>query len=505
MSHEPIERADGELALSVAVTAPTWVSPPVHVDFNLTNACNLACTHCHASSGRKLPDELTTPEAHAVIDELHRAGVLTLVIAGGEPFARRDAIELLSHACSLPGWQVSVVTNGVLLRGSLVQSLAEQCPGLGINISVDGSTPALFGLLRRRAGRQGNDPSPLFREVCEAVSRVASAGLETSVNFTITRATLDDTVAAYDLVVGQLGAQGMVGIKFFPAGYGKDHLELLELPYPLWSPWFARLTNQKIAGELQGMQISVPAPWEFYLPLIEAGLDIYEAESAWGYAAALREPSFRRRREIGDAAGIRELAVAPNGDVYPSVLVMGSPRAVCGNLRREALGDILATSPTLLHLRTLDRAALPSDCRGCELVSVCGGGSRARAWDATASWAGADPSCPLVRTVTRAHVPSYIQLRPNGVPSRELGSTSRSHQSTTWMREGQAIRMLRHRDGAEVRVAGRIIHCDAVTADALEASLAGDGAPFVANLEPAAVAILQAVGIDMAEVDSATT
>lgn len=475
------------------------MSPPAHVDFNITNACNLACTHCHASSGRKLPDELGTTEACEIIDELHRAGVLSLVIAGGEPFARRDSVELLSHACSLPGWRVSVVTNGVLLSESTVATLADRCRGLSVNISVDGSTPALFGLLRREAGRRGRDPSPLFRRVCDAVPRTVAAGLETSVNFTITRATLEDTSAAYELVVGELGAHGMVGIKFFPAGYGKEHLEMLELPYSVWSPWFARLTAQKIAGELPHMQISVPAPWEFYLPLIEEGVDIYDAEAAWGYAAPLRERSFRRHSEIGDPAGIREMAIAPNGDVYPSVLVMGSPQAVCGNLRLQSLTDILARSLTLRRMRALDRASLAADCRRCALVSVCGGGSRARAWDESSSWSGADPSCPLVRTVEGRAAPMPEDLVPNA------GIASATYRSITEVGRGQPFRVIRHAAGAEVRIAGLIIHLDARTAEVLEAHLTASGCPPEGDLDPVTIAALHRAGIDLADVTPTTS
>lgn len=291
----------------------------------------------------------------------------------------------------------------------------------------------------------------------------------------------------------------MVGIKFFPAGYGKQHLEMLELPYSAWSPWFAQLTARKITGELPRMQISVPAPWEFYLPLIEARVDIYEAEAAWGYAAPLREPTFRRRREIGDPAGIREMAVAPNGDIYPSVLVMGSPQAVCGNLRRQALADILAGSQTLRRLRALDRASLPGDCRRCALVSVCGGGSRARAWDATGSWSGGDPSCPLVRTVNGQVVAAPENLLPS-----DVGIASPTYRTIAGARRGQPFRIIHHPAGAEVRVAGRIIHCDARTAEVLEAHLTGSGSLSEGDRDPKTIAALQRAGIDLADLPPAT-
>ena len=50
---------------------------PICLTWELTYACNLACVHCLSSSGRRDPDELTTDEAKALLDELHRtAGLL---------------------------------------------------------------------------------------------------------------------------------------------------------------------------------------------------------------------------------------------------------------------------------------------------------------------------------------------------------------------------------------------------------------------------------------------
>ena len=78
-----------------------------HVDFNLTNACNLACAHCHSASGKALPDELTTPELLRIVHEMHAMGVLSVAFAGGEPFMRPDLLDVLAEACSLDGWRSS--------------------------------------------------------------------------------------------------------------------------------------------------------------------------------------------------------------------------------------------------------------------------------------------------------------------------------------------------------------------------------------------------------------
>src|SRR4030042_2807646 len=43
---------------------------PAHPVWEMTTACNLRCIHCHASGGKRAPDELTTEEAKRLLDQL---------------------------------------------------------------------------------------------------------------------------------------------------------------------------------------------------------------------------------------------------------------------------------------------------------------------------------------------------------------------------------------------------------------------------------------------------
>src|SRR6201996_5142018 len=71
---------------------------PICLTWELTYACNLACVHCLSSSGRRDPDELSTEECKAVIDELERMQVFYVNIGGGEPTVRGDFWELVDYA-----------------------------------------------------------------------------------------------------------------------------------------------------------------------------------------------------------------------------------------------------------------------------------------------------------------------------------------------------------------------------------------------------------------------
>jgi radical SAM protein with 4Fe4S-binding SPASM domain len=367
-----------------------------HVDFNLTNACNLACAHCHSASGKALPEELTTAEIVSVVRDLHAMGVLSVAFAGGEPFMRPDLLEILEAACALDGWRVSVITNGLFFSERTLEEIVARCPDLGINVSVDGSNPDTFGDLRAQPNASPAARGAMFRRVTTAVRRVADAGLNVSVNTTMTRATMSDLVPTYRLAVDVLGAQSLVAIKFFPAGYGRQHLERYDFPWPVWSAAFAELTRQRLAGDLMRMQLSVPSAWEFYLPLVEARIDVVEAERAWRYRSPLRETSYARDRDIGDVAGFSELCIGGDGQVYPSVLMVGDDRMACGSIRELPLPELWRRSATLHRLRSLQVRDIEGACRGCDLASICGGGSRSRSIADFGRIHAPDGHCPLV-------------------------------------------------------------------------------------------------------------
>ena len=59
------------------------------VVWNSTKACNLRCIHCYyTANAQPDPDELTSGEARAMIDDLAAFGVPVLLFSGGEPLCR---------------------------------------------------------------------------------------------------------------------------------------------------------------------------------------------------------------------------------------------------------------------------------------------------------------------------------------------------------------------------------------------------------------------------------
>lgn len=88
---------------------------PLSVTYFVNGQCNLRCRGCfffeHPPEPEPAPRELDTAEAKALIDHVAGLGVPFLELVGGEPFLRRDLLELARHARARGLW-CGVTTNG---------------------------------------------------------------------------------------------------------------------------------------------------------------------------------------------------------------------------------------------------------------------------------------------------------------------------------------------------------------------------------------------------------
>ncbi|PNB76817.1 heme d1 biosynthesis radical SAM protein NirJ, partial [Pseudomonas sp. FW305-BF6] len=81
-------------------------------------------------------DELDTPAALTVIDDLHDAGVKVLILSGGEPLLHDDLFVLSAYART-KGFFVALSTNGTLIdEQNIAQIRAANFDYVGI--SIDG-------------------------------------------------------------------------------------------------------------------------------------------------------------------------------------------------------------------------------------------------------------------------------------------------------------------------------------------------------------------------------
>lgn len=123
-------------------------SKPSEVWLKLTERCNCRCLMCDIWKQNLSADgELTTEDWKNVIFGLRQwLGEKHIWFTGGEPFLRKDCIDLIKYGSSI-GLSIAVITNGILLRPDQMRLLIEA--GLKeYHVSIDSMDPQIHDNLR---------------------------------------------------------------------------------------------------------------------------------------------------------------------------------------------------------------------------------------------------------------------------------------------------------------------------------------------------------------------
>lgn len=102
-----------------------------------TSKCNLRCSYCFASNtmNHSKGQDLPTPEVKRCLDMFRAAGIRKVLYSGGEPFARRDFVDVLAAS---EGIKTSFVSNGSLVTDGHLEAISPMTHVNRIRYSIDG-------------------------------------------------------------------------------------------------------------------------------------------------------------------------------------------------------------------------------------------------------------------------------------------------------------------------------------------------------------------------------
>jgi radical SAM protein with 4Fe4S-binding SPASM domain len=346
------------------------------VVWNWTRRCNLACRHCYASAVRgPAPGELDTAEAHALLRQLAALRVPALLLSGGEPLVRPDALDLLTAASGL-SLRCTLSTNGTLIDADTARGLA--AAGITyVGISVDGP-PADHDRWR---GRRGAHAATLA-----GIRRLRAEGVRVGLRFTLHRASVPHLPYLFELAAAE-GISRICVYHLVPAGRGADLGDLgltaaetrRALDYLLEQ---ARWHVEQGSG-MEVLTVGNHSDGPYAIQWMRSHLP--------GRVAAART---LLQRNGGNRSGVALLAIDPVGEVHPDQFSWDQP---LGNVRQTPLQAIWqgeAVPPLLTALRSARRERIQGRCARCAWFDLCNGNLRARAAAAGDFW-GSDPACVL--------------------------------------------------------------------------------------------------------------
>jgi len=104
--------------------------------WDVTRKCNLKCQHCYAFKEGDHSEELSLEQVYKTIDDLKKIQPYLIVYGGGEPFARKDLIDILKRTKEVLNCRIKILTNGTMLTIEVMQEIKPYIDF--VQISLDG-------------------------------------------------------------------------------------------------------------------------------------------------------------------------------------------------------------------------------------------------------------------------------------------------------------------------------------------------------------------------------
>jgi 12,18-didecarboxysiroheme deacetylase len=345
------------------------------VVWNITKICNLRCIHCYSfSDERPDPDELSTEEGIALIDDLARFGSPVLLISGGEPLTRKDTIYFIAHAVE-KGMRVVLSTNGTLITKGVARSLKEA--GLSYaGISIDGI---------RETNDRFRSVNGAFNSAMEGLRNCQDEGIKVGIRFTITRRNWDEIGAIFDLVE----MEGIERVCFYHLVYSGRGSKLIDEDL---NQDETRKAVDLIMERTKKLHLSGKGP--------EVLTVDNHADGPYLYMRVLREDPLRAQAVLdllrmngGNSSGVGIGCVSWDGSVHADQFWRIHS---FGNVRKRPFSEIWEDPSIFLLSALKDRKRfLKGRCRICRWLDICNGNFRARAEALTGDPWAPDPACYL--------------------------------------------------------------------------------------------------------------
>ncbi len=319
---------------------------PICLTWELTYACNLACTHCLSSSGRRDPRELSTLEAKSLIDEIAAMQVFYINIGGGEPMMRRDFFEIVEHAVERKVG-VKFSTNGTRIDTAAARRLAS-IDYLDIQVSIDGVDAKTSDQIRGEGS---------YDAAIRAMENLRAANFGPfKISVVMTRQNIEQ-LDQFEVLAREFGAE-------------------------------LRLTRLRPSG--RGADV-----WESLHPSLEQNRRLYR----WLLERpnVLTGDSFFHLSALGDpldglnlcGAGRVVCLIDPVGDVYACPFVIHE-QFLAGNVREAGFSDVWCHSELF---RSLREPGSGGACTSCGSYDACRGGCMAAKFFTGLEVTDPDPEC----------------------------------------------------------------------------------------------------------------
>ncbi len=355
---------------------------PTDIFLSITHRCNLSCYHCSVYPSDYKNNELTTKELFALIDELADLKIFTVRISGGEPFLRKDIMNIIEKIVE-NNMRLSINTNAMFISETITKKLLKYRNRIDdIMVSIDGSRAEIHEKLRGKGS---------FEKMISGVRKLTEAELSVSAYTTVVKYNFNDIENIIKLCK-KLGIRHVKFNELLPIGLGLKYFNELGLNQIERNIVINKLKklSKKYNGFIDGT----------YLQICE----LFSADS-----------SDNMYPLSGCGATLNSLTILPEGTVVPCDRMQNF---VLGNVREKSISEIWHSSPQIKRFRERFNKTLRDieECADCEYKNKCTGGCPAIPFYLEGNLLGRDPlSCYKVFAGKE-----YLQIPPNSGKNRSI-------------------------------------------------------------------------------------
>jgi len=318
--------------------------------WEITLGCNLKCSHCGSSAGKKREKELTTLESIEICEQLADLNCTNVALMGGEPFLKKCSEKIAQCIVDL-GMKLNIVSNGFILDQHLEELIRLQPTVVGISLD---------GLRKTHDTIRGMKGS--FDQVVNAINLLRKNSIQTTVITTVSKNNFEELSKIQEFIFNK-GINWQIQIAAPFGNFKKEDMLSYEEFYAvglLIAAWRAKHHFQN-------------------MPVIGAHCMGYHSEIMENFVWD------------GCTAGRTTIGITCEGNVV-GCLAMGNDRLIEGNLRKQSLETIWNNKNAFSYNRKFSRKKLGDYCTNCGFGENCKGGCNSMSLSTTNKFHN-DPFC----------------------------------------------------------------------------------------------------------------
>lgn len=177
---------------------------PIVAQFELTSRCNLRCKMCYvcnkANAQEVIQREKTTDEWINLAKQARDAGVLYILLTGGEVFLRDDFREIY-EAISQMGFSIQFYTNGTLITPEIAKWLGKRPPSK-VSVTLYGASEETY--------KNITGSSSAFHRALQGIDLLKAENILVNIRTTIVKGNRHDAKGIFDIAQQKGITYGMV-------------------------------------------------------------------------------------------------------------------------------------------------------------------------------------------------------------------------------------------------------------------------------------------------------